>query len=96
METVPKYNEVKHLEMMRHPERWPLPVLPLRHRSHTERDGQFGLLGFMFQDPQLGQADPKVYVGCIYFHQMGIKLEDLPVKEYPDLEAVVAAGWEVN
>jgi hypothetical protein len=82
--------------MMQHAERWPALVLPLKHRTRTEPDGRFGLLGFMIEDPERRQARPRVYEGCMYFHQMGMKLEDLPVKDYPDLEAVVADGWEVN
>jgi len=50
----------------------------------------------MFEDMQKGEAAAKVYVGCIYFAQMGRKLADLPVEDYKDLAAVVAAGWEVD
>ena len=82
--------------MMRHPERWPNFLLPLKHRSRQEPDSSMGLLGFMLEDIVTRQAAPKVYVGCIYFQTMGKRFEDLPMEEYADLEAVVAAGWEVN
>ena len=85
---------MKHLEMMRHPERWPQVILPLKHRTRKEPDGNLGLLGFLCEDPRKREAAPKVYVGCIYFELMGKKAEDLAVEEYADLSAVVAAGWE--
>ena len=92
-----KDSETKHLEMMRNPATWPLwPMLPLRHRNEPDPDSTLGLLGFMFEAMDKGQADPKVYVGCCHFRLMGKQLKDLPVREYADLEAVVAAGWEVN
>jgi hypothetical protein len=89
--------ETDHLEMMRRPERWPqVFILPLQHKTRREPDGSMRLLGFMTLDVLTGQAVPKVYVGLIYYRSMGLKLEDMPVEEYADLDAVVAAGWEVN
>ena len=87
--------ETDHLEMMRHPERWRFLILPLKHRSRTEPNGM-RVVGFICMNEQMTQGEPKVYVGCIFFHSMGQKLEDLPVEEYPSLEAVVRAGWEVD
>lgn len=88
--------EQDHLDMMRHPERWPQSlVLPLRHRTRTDGDGH-GLLGFMFEDYAKREAAPKVYVGLIFFRSMGLRLRDLPVEEFPSLEAVIAAGWRVD
>lgn len=80
--------------MMRHPERWVGLVLPLKHR--TEKDGPMGLLGFMFEDPATHEAMPVVFVGCMYFQIMGQELKDMPIRKFENLEAVVAAGWEVN
>lgn len=85
--------ESQHLDMMRHPERWPHPLLPLKHRSRTEPDCNMGLLGFMFEDTRKGEAAPRVYIGCMYF---AARAAELPVEDYPDLESVVRAGWEVN
>jgi hypothetical protein len=91
-----KYSESDHLEMMKHPERWPSMVLPLKHRSRREATCSMGLLGFMLEDQNKRQAAPKVYVGSIFFHYEGKRFEDLPTEEYASLDAVVAAGWEVN
>jgi hypothetical protein len=54
-----------------------------------------GLLGFMFEDQEKKQARPTVYVGCMYFLD-GKNLDSFPKEDYPNLEAVVRAGWEVN
>jgi hypothetical protein len=90
--------EQDHLAMMRNANRWPVwPLLPLQHRSRKSADGSpFRETGFMFEDGNTGKAKPVVYIGVMYFHLMGLKLEDLPVEQYDSLEAVVAAGWEVN
>jgi hypothetical protein len=82
--------------MMRHPERWPSMVLPLKHRSRQEANFPMGLLGFMLEDQDKRQAAPKVYVGSIFYHYEGKRFEDLPIEQYATLDAVVAAGWEVN
>lgn len=90
--------ETDDLEMMRNANRWPCwPLLPLRHATRREPDGSMHLLGFMCEENGMtGQAAPRVYVGSIYFQSEGKKLEDLPVEDYPYLDAVVRAGWRVN
>ena len=86
------------LQMMQDASRWPVwPLLPLRHRSRRAQDGSgFHEMGFLIEDGCTGKAAPKVYIGLIFFQSMGLKLSDLPVEEYPTLEALVADGWEVN
>lgn len=90
--------EADQLEMMKHADRWPAwPLLPLRHRTRQAADGSGGKeMGFVFEDGNTGKAKPRVYIGLIYFHSMGLKLEDLPFEDYATLEAVVTAGWEVD
>jgi len=86
--------ESRHLDMMRHPERWPQSfLLPLQHRTRREPDGTMGLLGFMVEDTEKRQAKPRVYIGLMY---EAVNLHLLPFEDYPDLDAVVANGWEVN
>lgn len=91
-------SEAAHLEMMRDANRWPVwPLLPVQHVSRKEPDGcGMNLLGFMCEAGMTGQAAPKVYVGSMYFRTEGKRLEELPVEDYPNLEAVIAAGWRVN
>lgn len=89
--------ETAHLDMMRDANRWPCwPLLPMQHATRREPDGCMNLLGFMCEDGFTGKAAPRVYVGSIYFRTEGRRLEDLPVEDYPDLQAVVNAGWKVN
>ena len=76
--------------MMRHPERWPNLVLPLKHRTRMDEDGRMRLLGF------LCNAEPVVYIGTIFALGLGLNIGDLGVERYPDLAAVVANGWEVD
>jgi hypothetical protein len=91
----PIRRECNHLDMMHHPERWQTLVLPLKHRSRMDPCG-LRLLGFMFEDELKPQAFPKVYVGSIFFRTLGQRIEDLPIEHYASLDAVVAAGWEVD
>lgn len=92
----PVYRECNHLAMMQHPERWFSLLLPVKHRSRQDSTG-FKLLGFMFeQEGGARQAAPTVYLGTMFFLIDGGRLENLPTEKYASLEAVVAAGWEVD
>ena len=89
--------ETKHLEMMKHPERWSSMngfVLPLKHRTRTDEDGT-RLLGFMFEDPKTHQALPRVYIGIIFFLTTR-KLDQFKREDYTSLDEVVRNGWEVD
>jgi hypothetical protein len=90
---------MKDLEMMQHPERWPICMtLPLRHKTRRDPDGSnFPLLGFLFEDAETEQAVPKVYVGCIdQFITGELAIDQIQVEEYASLEALVEAGWRVD
>ena len=92
-----EHTESHHVAMMRDANRWPCwPLLPLQHATRREPDGCMHLLGFMCESGMSGAAAPRVYVGSIYFRTEGKRLQDLPVEDYPDLDAVVRAGWRVN
>lgn len=87
--------EKDHLDMMRHADRWPAwPFLPLKHRSRPcSLNTPLRETGFMFEaNDDSGEAAPKVYIGV-----MGItKPSEARFEMYDSLEAVVAAGWEVD
>jgi|SRR5215467_225913 len=88
-------NYGRDLAMMKDARRWQNLYLPLKHRTRVDASGM-SLLGFVIVDETSSKATPTVYVGCVYFKQMGIRFEDLPKEEYTSLEAVVADGWRVD
>ena len=89
----------KHLEMMQHPELWPMwPVLPLINRSETDREG-FVVPGCIADANESGRYE--VVMCTMYQLPEGIITYDEfyqshPTKVYDSYEAMLDDGWMVD
>lgn len=86
--------EQQQINMMKDLNCWPRwPWLPLKHRS--EMDAGMRKLAVMHAD----HAEPpkvRVYLGSMYEQGKWFPLPDSKYLEFDSLEAVLAAGWEID
>lgn len=81
----------KSLEFMRDPMQWPYLALPVKR--YVDRGGAGGVeVGVMFDER------PRVYTVNMYElkEYNGKPVDEIPHKDYIDLEGVVDDGWVVD
>jgi hypothetical protein len=84
----------RHLAMMQNPRRWPnWPVLPLINKASRTSSNPFGDEGLLIESGE-GKVLPIVYRTNLYL--VKDTLATCPRQEFPTLEAILAAGWEVD
>lgn len=95
---MPERSRDEHLDMMAHPDKWPLGfTLPLTMPG-TKGENGWPEQGFLRQ-PKIQTPcpppEPVVYLGNMYMAS-GQRISDWPTTTYLSLEQIYDAGWRVD
>lgn len=87
-------DQVRDLDMVLHPDKWPLGlILPLRHvEKRDPNNPNLPLLGFVLAD-----KPTHVCVGCVHLVVLGVQeIETLAEEAYQSVSEMLKAGWTVD